>query len=42
MLFLQMWKPPAKPLDRPWIEHAIVELKLLHDAAAPRRDDQDT
>jgi hypothetical protein len=42
MLFLQMWKPLAKPLDRPWIEHAIVELKLLHDAAALRRDDQDT
>jgi hypothetical protein len=42
MLFLQMWTPLAKPLDRPWIDHAIAELKLLHDAAAPRRDEQDT
>jgi hypothetical protein len=41
MLFLQLWKPLAKPLDRPWIDHAIVELKLLHDEAAPRRDEQD-
>jgi hypothetical protein len=40
MLFLQMWMPLAKPLDRPWIEHAIVELKLLHAASNPRRPDQ--
>jgi hypothetical protein len=42
MLFLQLWKPLAKPLDRPWIEHAIAELNLLHDATAPRRNEQAT
>jgi hypothetical protein len=41
ILFLQMWMPLAKPLDQPWIEHAIAELKLLHAASNPRRPDQD-
>jgi hypothetical protein len=41
MLFLQMWMPLARPLDRPWIEHAVAELKLLNDATSPRRLDQD-
>jgi hypothetical protein len=40
MLFLQMWTPLARPLDRPWINHAVAELKLLHDATSPRRHDQ--
>jgi hypothetical protein len=40
MLFLQMWTPLARPLDRPWINHAVAELKLLHDATSPRRPDQ--
>jgi hypothetical protein len=42
MFFLQLWKPLAKPLDRSWIEHVIVDLKLLHDATAPRRNEQAT
>ncbi|XP_047071045.1 cysteine-rich receptor-like protein kinase 29 [Lolium rigidum] len=38
----QLWKPLAKPLNRHWIEHTITELKLLHDATAPKRNEQAT
>jgi hypothetical protein len=33
MLFLQLWLPLARPLDRGWIRGMTHELKLLHAAS---------